>query len=79
MPRHDDESLLGTLLGRMRPKTNVREETEKYRQHTQEFRRNVRHDTTLGDDNISQELVQLFIVADGELQVARNDTEIEDA
>lgn len=30
--------------------------------------------TTLGDGDVSQKLVQLLIVADGELQVTRNDT-----
>ena len=28
----------------------------------------------MGDDNVAEELVQLFVVADGELQVARDDT-----
>jgi hypothetical protein len=37
----------------------------------------VRYNTTLGDDDTTKELVQLFVVADGELQVARNDTNIE--
>lgn len=36
----------------------------------------MRYNTTLGDDNTTKELVQLLIVADGELQVARNDTKI---
>lgn len=35
---------------------------------------NVWKDTTLGDGNVSQELVQLLIVADGELKVTWNDT-----
>ena len=39
----------------------------------------MRYNTTLGDDNTTKELVQLLIVADGELQVARNDTKIIDA
>jgi len=39
----------------------------------------MRYNTTLGDDNTTKELVQLFIVADSELQVARDDTEIRDA
>lgn len=34
----------------------------------------VGHDTTLRDDNMSEELVQLFVVADGELQVTGDDT-----
>lgn len=35
---------------------------------------NVWKDTTLGDGNVSQELVQLLIVADGELKVTWDDT-----
>lgn len=35
---------------------------------------NVGQDTTLGDGDVTQELVQLLIVPDGELQVARDDT-----
>jgi len=31
-------------------------------------------DTTLGDGDVAQELIQLLIVADGELKVARDDT-----
>ena len=31
-------------------------------------------DTTLGDGDVSEKLVQLFIVADGELEVTRDDT-----
>lgn len=34
----------------------------------------VREDTTLGDGDVAKELVQLFIVADGELKVTRDDT-----
>ena len=34
----------------------------------------MRYDTTLRDDDITKEFVQFFIVADGQLQVARNDT-----
>lgn len=34
----------------------------------------VGQDTTLGDGDVSKELVQLLIVADGELKVARDDT-----
>lgn len=34
----------------------------------------VRQDTTLGDGDVTQELVQLLIVPDGELQVAGDDT-----
>jgi len=40
-------------------------ETEKSTKYTQEFRSNMRYDTTLGDDNTTKELVQFFIVADG--------------
>lgn len=35
---------------------------------------NVGQDTTLGDGDVTQELVQLLIVPDGELQVAGDDT-----
>lgn len=35
---------------------------------------NVGQNTTLGDGDMSQKLVQLLIVSDGELEVARNDT-----
>lgn len=35
---------------------------------------NVREDTTLGDSDVTQQLVQLLIVADGELEVTRDDT-----
>jgi hypothetical protein len=35
---------------------------------------NVWQDTTLSDCDVSQELVQLLIVADGELEMTRNDT-----
>jgi len=31
-------------------------------------------DTTLGDGDVTKELVQLLIVADGELKVTRDDT-----
>lgn len=35
---------------------------------------NVGEDTTLGDGDVTQELVQLLIVANGELEVTGNDT-----
>jgi hypothetical protein len=35
---------------------------------------NVGENTTLGDGDVSEKLVQLLIVADGELEVARDDT-----
>lgn len=35
---------------------------------------NVGQDTTLGDGDVTQELVQLLIVPDGELQVTGDDT-----
>ena len=35
---------------------------------------NVGEDTTLGDGDVAQELVQLLIVADGQLQVTWDDT-----
>lgn len=35
---------------------------------------NVWEDTTLGDGNVSQKLVQLLVVADGELKVTWDDT-----
>ena len=34
----------------------------------------VRQDTTLGDGNVSQQLVQLLIVPDSELEMTGNDT-----
>jgi len=36
----------------------------------------VGQDTTLGDRDAVQQLVQLFVVADGQLQVTRNDPEM---
>lgn len=35
---------------------------------------NVWQDTTLGDRDVTQELVQLLIVSDGELKMTRDDT-----
>ena len=35
---------------------------------------NVGQDTTLGDGDVTQQLVQLLIVADGELQMPGDDT-----
>lgn len=35
---------------------------------------NVWQDTTLGNGNMAEKLVQLFIVSDGELQVTWDDT-----
>lgn len=35
---------------------------------------NVGEDTTLGDGDVSEKLVQLLIVPDGELEMARDDT-----
>jgi hypothetical protein len=35
---------------------------------------NVGEDTTLGDGDVSEQLVQLLVVADGELEMAGNDT-----
>lgn len=35
---------------------------------------NVGQDTTLGDGDVTKELVQLLIVPDSELKMARNDT-----
>lgn len=37
---------------------------------------NVRQNTTLGNGDVAQELVQLLIVSDGELEVAGNDTRL---
>jgi hypothetical protein len=37
---------------------------------------NVGEDTTLGDSDMTQELVQLLIVANGKLQVTRDDTSL---
>lgn len=34
----------------------------------------VRHDTTLGDDNVAEQLVEFLVVADGELKMAGDDT-----
>ena len=78
--RHGDESFFATaLLSGVRPKTK-RQSGRKYRKkYIQKLRSNMRYNTTLGDDNATKELVQLLIVADGELQVARNDTKIANA
>lgn len=35
---------------------------------------NVGQNTTLGDCDVTEQLVQLLVVADGELKMARNDT-----
>ena len=35
---------------------------------------NVGQNTTLGNGDVTEELVQLLVVADGELEMARNDT-----
>jgi len=35
---------------------------------------NVGENTTLGDSDVTEELVQFFIVADGELEMSWNDT-----
>jgi len=32
------------------------------------------HDTTLGDDDVTEELLQLLVVSDGQLQMTRDDT-----
>ena len=37
---------------------------------------NVGEDTTLGDGDVTEQLVQLLIVTDGELQVTRDDTRL---
>ena len=34
----------------------------------------MRNDTTLGDDNVAEEFAQFFVVSDGELEVAGDDT-----
>ena len=41
-----------------------------------ELGENVGEDTTLGDDDRAEELVQLLVVADGELKVTGNDTRL---
>lgn len=40
----------------------------------EEFGCDVWHDTTLGYDNMAKEFVQLFVIADGELQMTRHNT-----
>ena len=40
----------------------------------QELGSNVRDDTTLRDNDVAEELVQLFVVADSELKMTGNDT-----
>ena len=40
----------------------------------EQFRCNMGDDTTLRDDNVAKELVQLFIVADRKLEMAGYDT-----
>jgi hypothetical protein len=42
----------------------------------QELRENVGQDTTLRDDDRAEQLVELLVVADGELQVAGDDTRL---
>lgn len=42
----------------------------------QELGQDVGQDTTLRDDDRSEELVELFVVADGELQVTGHDTRL---
>lgn len=42
----------------------------------EKFRVNVGEDSSLRDDYTSEETVQLFIVADSELQVTRDDTRL---
>merc|ERR1711939_565785 len=42
----------------------------------EELRVDVREDTTLRDDDVSEEAVQLLVVADGELEVTRDDTRL---
>ena len=37
---------------------------------------NVGEDTTLGDGDVTEQLVQLLVVTDGELQVTRDDTRL---
>lgn len=37
---------------------------------------NVGEDTTLGDSDVAEELVQFFIVADGELEMSWDDTSL---
>ena len=37
---------------------------------------NVRQDAALGDGHAVQQLVQLFIVADGQLEVTRDDSDL---
>lgn len=40
----------------------------------EELGQDVGEDTTLGDDDGSEEFVELFIVSDGELEMTGNDT-----
>jgi hypothetical protein len=42
----------------------------------QELGRNVRNDTTLRDNDVTEELVQLFVVLDRKLKMARNNTSL---
>jgi hypothetical protein len=42
----------------------------------EELRENVGEDTTLRDDNVAEELVELLVVADGKLQVTGDDTRL---
>ena len=67
---------LGVFLGRRSEKGKQVSTTEGEREIPKDGRTlvNVGKDTTLGDGNVTQELVQLLIVTDGELEVTRNDT-----
>ena len=40
----------------------------------EELGENVGQDTTLGDDDGTEELVEFFVVSDGKLKVTRDDT-----
>jgi hypothetical protein len=42
----------------------------------EEFGLNEGQDTTLGDGDSSEQLVQLFVISDGQLQVSGNDTSL---
>ena len=66
--------VVAVFLGRRSGGTRVSDRTRQQRQAGKLTLVNVGEDTTLGDGDVSQKLVQLLIVADGELQVTGDDT-----
>lgn len=67
--------LLGVFLGR-RSAATVSQIRRVRRQQGQLTLVDVGQDTALGDGDVAEQLVQFLIVADGELQVTRDDTRL---